>query len=100
MSNLPPLPPRRRHMFCTKCGYSNPDTSATENAPCENSNCQYFAFVRERDYDEADLRTFAEEAVRLEREQCAELCDHLWTRAGDADQCADAIRARSQEGQG
>jgi hypothetical protein len=41
-------------------------------------------------------RAFAEEAVKQERERCAELCDHLWTRAGDADECADAIRARSR----
>ncbi|OBR54138.1 hypothetical protein [Paraburkholderia tropica] len=34
-----------------------------------------------------------EQASRAEAlEECACLCDQLWTRAGDADQCADAIR--------
>jgi hypothetical protein len=29
---------------------------------------------------------------RAAREECAEICDHLSTRAGTADECADAIR--------
>lgn len=34
------------------------------------------------------------DAVRAQAlEEAACLCDQLWTRAGDADQCADAIRA-------
>jgi hypothetical protein len=32
----------------------------------------------------------AAEAAALER--AAQVCDQLWTRAGDADECADAIR--------
>jgi hypothetical protein len=58
--------------------------------------------------------SYAEEAVRLEREACVAICEstkHLgyvpaedgaareYYDAGAAD-CADAIRARSQEGQG
>jgi hypothetical protein len=56
---LPPLPERLRSMLCTKCGYSNPETSATKNGPCENSNCQYFAFVAERDYTADQMRAYA-----------------------------------------
>lgn len=32
---------------------------------------------------------------RAALEECAQVCDRLWTRAGDADECADAIRALS-----
>jgi len=39
-----------------------------------------------------------QEAVKREREECAYLCDQLFKRAGDADECADAIRARSEQG--
>jgi hypothetical protein len=64
------------------------------------------------EYFTADqMRAYAEEAVRLEREACLEAV--LWERLGDAPECAEdtaynnaidhaaaAIRARSQEGQG
>lgn len=32
-------------------------------------------------------------AERLALERAAQVCEQLWTRAGDADQCTDAIRA-------
>lgn len=35
-----------------------------------------------------------QESARQAREAAAELCDALATRAGTADECADAIRAR------
>jgi hypothetical protein len=37
-------------------------------------------------------------AVEAEREACAALCDYLFARAGNADECADAIRQRAGKG--
>lgn len=39
------------------------------------------------------LRLFAAAVEKQTLERSAQLCEQLWTRAGDADQCADAIRA-------
>jgi hypothetical protein len=41
------------------------------------------------------LRKDAERREALE--EAADLCDQLWNRYGDADECADAIRALSQK---
>ena len=38
-----------------------------------------------------------QEAVRKEREACADLCERLVRDDSDAGECADAIRSRSQE---
>jgi hypothetical protein len=35
-------------------------------------------------------------AVKIEREECARLCDDLWEDDGTAYECAKAIRAREQ----
>lgn len=74
--NLPPLPERYRSMFCTKCGYCNNETKATENAPCENSNCQYFAFVSERDYTAEQMQEYAREALAAAKAEDAEDARH------------------------
>jgi hypothetical protein len=42
----------------------------------------------------AAILTLISEREDAEAEACADLCSHLWTRAGDADECEDAIRAR------
>lgn len=42
-------------------------------------------------------RKFAAAVRREAFEEAAQVCDQLWTRAGDADQCADAIRALARE---
>lgn len=48
--------------------------------------------------------SFAFEAWQQSRrealEEAADLCDQLWNRYGDADECADAIRALSQHKKG
>jgi hypothetical protein len=86
MSNLPPLPEFSHFL--------------------ENSTHEM-----QRDAIRAFARSFAEEAVRLERERCAEICEAQADRfmqgspmEGNkpyaATECAIAIRARSQEGQG
>ena len=37
-------------------------------------------------------------AMQMEREACAQLCDHLWeSKAAGAYECATAIRARGQQ---
>jgi len=78
---LPPLPERHRSMLCTRCGYQNPETTAMPpHAPCENSNCQYSAFVSERDYTADQLRAYAEAAIAGERERNAKLCDAKYAR--------------------
>ena len=62
-------------------------------------------------YTDADLRSYAEEAVRLEREACAKAADDVDEPGWTGYECpntfndgkwaaAAAIRARSQEGQG
>lgn len=33
-------------------------------------------------------------AIKIEREECARLCDDLWQEDGTAYQCREAIRAR------
>ena len=52
------------------------------------------------DFDRAGVERWRREALIIGRaveraalERAAQLCEQLWTRAGDADQCADAIRA-------
>ena len=53
-------------------------------------------------WDEDAMRTYAAAAVRAEREACAQVCDVEAERLGwpterfAADNCAAAIRARSQ----
>ena len=44
------------------------------------------------------LQAAARLGAERERERCAALCEHLSTRAGTADECAEAIR-RGEEGQ-
>jgi hypothetical protein len=41
----------------------------------------------------AALRSYGEACARAALEAAARECDRLWTRAGNADECADAIRA-------
>jgi hypothetical protein len=76
MSDLPPLP--------------EPDL---EDHPYEgwgqNMSGNFYSSERMRTYAQQVRRTAREEAL----EEAAALCDQLWTRAGDADQCADAIRS-------
>jgi hypothetical protein len=58
------LPVRLREMFCTKCGYHSLDTEAPAGpggAPCENSNCHYTAFVRERDFTAEQMHAYAQQ---------------------------------------
>lgn len=94
------LPERHWSMFCTKCGYSNPDTSARANAPCENSNCQYFAFVTPNDYTAAQMREH-EARVRAEAmEEAAKACEARITNESGMNredyenrQCALRIRS-------
>jgi hypothetical protein len=44
-------------------------------------------------YTEAEMRAYGEACARAALEAAADECGRLWTRAGDADQCEDAIRA-------
>lgn len=49
----------------------------------------------------ATLRSYAEEAVKQEREACAQECERIYgSDERGAKACAVLIRARSQEGQG
>jgi hypothetical protein len=54
-------------------------------------------------YDAEDMRTYALEAVRREREACAKLCDDFADQscsdheAGGAYGCAELIRSRSKD---
>ena len=83
---------RIMHLWDTRVG------TPTERYPLAEKDVLQFA------------RAIAEEAVRLEREACAKLCDeeaaqNARMQLGDdyeeaANLCAAAIRARSQEGQG
>lgn len=60
------MPVRLNSMLCTKCGYQNVETTAPAGptgAPCENSNCQYTAFVRERDYTAEQVRASMRAAI-------------------------------------
>ena len=52
----------------------------------------------ERLYTADQMRDYAEEAVRLEREAILKMLDDNWYDSQN--QISDAIRARSQEGQG
>jgi len=52
------------------------------------------ASVAQTPRDWAELRAAILALLDAEAEACADLCSHLWTRAGDADECEDAIRAR------
>lgn len=47
--------------------------------------------------DDTALRQMIEAARREESENAAAVCDALATRAGTAEECADAIRARSPQ---
>jgi hypothetical protein len=38
-------------------------------------------------------RSIEQASRRAAIEEAADLCDQLWNRYGDADECADAIRA-------
>jgi hypothetical protein len=44
-------------------------------------------------YTEAEMRAYGEACARAALEAAADECGRLWARAGDADQCEDAIRA-------
>jgi hypothetical protein len=44
-------------------------------------------------YDGADMRAYGDACALAALETAANECGRLWTRAGDADQCEDAIRA-------
>jgi len=46
-------------------------------------------------YDEAMVKAMIAEAVAREREACAELCDRFANRMMSAEECAEAIRNRS-----
>jgi hypothetical protein len=49
-------------------------------------------------YASAQSEGLRKDAGRREAlEEAADLCDQLWNRYGDADECADAIRALSQK---
>ena len=66
------MPDRLHSMLCTKCGYQNLETTAPagpSGAPCENANCQYTAFVHERDYTSDQVRTSMRAAIAATQEQ-------------------------------
>lgn len=48
------------------------------------------------DGDHGALRRFAALVASAEREACAGLCDRFANRMMDAEECADAIRARGK----
>lgn len=80
MSNLPPLPESEGYVHYPARDYEPEWTSSAEA------------------YTADQLRSFAEEAVRLEREAILKMLDDNWYDSQN--QISDAIRARSQEGQG
>ena len=47
-------------------------------------------------YEHFDKEKFAELVAAHEREECANLCDRFANRMMSAEECADAIRARSK----
>ena len=85
MSNLPPLP--------------TPDIWVREDFGLGD-------FTTHIGYSEDQLRSYAEEAVRLALEAAAQVCEgkrglappHTNVHDSACDDCAAAIRARSQEG--
>ena len=60
---LPPLPKKRRAMFCTKCGFSGPTEAeaSPRGAPCQK--CNYIAFVEEVDYSDDEMQAYARAAL-------------------------------------
>jgi isopropylmalate/homocitrate/citramalate synthase len=48
------------------------------------------------DITKAELDKFAELVAAHEREECAKVCDEMILIRTDADECAEAIRARSK----
>lgn len=92
---LPALPERYRHMFCTKCGYTNPQTSAPagkQGALCENVHCGYMAFVTEREFTADQMHAFREaglselraevERLKGDAERYRWLCENSFTKEG------------------
>jgi hypothetical protein len=45
---------------------------------------------------QSKLKRFADLVAAAEREICAKVCEEHWYNNGNAMECADAIRARSQ----
>jgi hypothetical protein len=77
---LPPLPEPSEY----SCGYG-----------CVGGRAPQDIFTADQ------LRAFAEEAVKQEREACAQECERVYgSDERGAKACAVLIRARSQEGQG
>lgn len=78
-AEMPPLPPKRRRFFCTRCLSEQclPGREAEEHPPC--AKCGYLGYGADCDYNDAELiayaRQHAAEQVAAERERCAMVCD-------------------------
>lgn len=70
---LPPLPPHKRRMLCTKCGYHGLTEATDETAYCER--CSYMAFVSDVPYTDAELRARDIAVARAALDAAAEAWD-------------------------
>lgn len=62
-AEYPPLPTKRRAMFCTKCGYSGETTEPLGpggGVLCGNPKCGYLAFGQELNYSDDEMRAYVD----------------------------------------
>lgn len=96
---LPPLPIKRRAMFCTKCGHGGETDAPALPTGAQCPKCNYTAFVQECDYSDEETRTYAEQYGRLCAEAPAAELDRLHARVAELEAVIDQS-ARVMHGEG